>query len=226
MTLDLRIRVGERIGEVSALLEAPASAEQFLVLAHGAGAGMRHAFLERMAERFAAHRVATLRYQFPYTERGSRRPDPPAVLEATVRAAAAKGAELAAGMPLFAGGKSMGGRMTSRAQAVEALPEVRGLVFLGFPLHPAGKQSTERADHLRDVRVPLLFLQGTRDDLADLGILTPICAQLPNATLRIVDGADHSFKVPRASARSGDDVLDGLAAAVREWISSGCSAPR
>ncbi|MGQ0720806.1 MAG: alpha/beta hydrolase family protein [Candidatus Eiseniibacteriota bacterium] len=225
MTRDLRIRVSERIGEVSALLEGPESAEHFLVLAHGAGAGMRHAFLERMAERLAAHRVATLRYQFPYTERGSRRPDPPAVLEATVRAAVAKGAELAAGLPLFAGGKSMGGRMTSRAQAAEPLPEVRGLVFLGFPLHPAGKPGTERADHLAGVRIPMLFLQGTRDDLADLDLLRPICARLPNATLAIVVGADHSFKVPKASER-GDDVLDGLAATVREWISSGCSAPR
>jgi predicted alpha/beta-hydrolase family hydrolase len=116
--------------------------------------------------------------------------------------------------------------MSSRAQAAEPLPDVRGLVFLGFPLHPAGKPGTERADHLRDVRIPMLFLQGTRDDLADLDLLRPICAHLPNTALRIVDGADHSFKVPKASARSGDDVLDGLAAAVREWISSGCSAPR
>jgi hypothetical protein len=223
---ELRIRIAERAGEVGALLELPASAEQLLVLAHGAGAGMRHAFLESMAERLAARRVATLRYQFPYTERGSRRPDPPAVLEATVRAAAARGAELASGMPLFAGGKSMGGRMTSRAQAAEALPDVRGLVFLGFPLHPAGRPGTERADHLAAVRIPMLFLQGTRDDLADLDLLRPVCGRLPTATLRILDGADHSFRAPKSAARAGRDVLDELAGAVREWINSGCSAPR
>jgi predicted alpha/beta-hydrolase family hydrolase len=225
-TLELRVAVGERTGAVSALLVQPAGAEQLLVLAHGAGAGMRHAFLASMSERLAAHRVATLRYQFPYVERGSRRPDPPAVLEATVRAAAAKGAELAEGRPLFAGGKSMGGRMTSRAQAAEPLPGVLGLVFLGFPLHPAGRPATERADHLAAVRVPMLFLQGTRDELAVLELLAPICRRLPHATLSVIDGADHSFRTPRRRGLSDGDVLDTLAAAVKNWISSGCSGPR
>ena len=205
-------------GEVSAILARPAAARWLLVLGHGAGAGMRHRFLERVVEQLAATRVATLRYQFPYMEQGKRRPDPPAVLRGTVRAALAAAAGRAADLPLLAGGKSMGGRMTSQAAAEQPLPGVRGLVFLGFPLHPAGKPSSDRAAHLADVTVPMLFLQGTRDRLAELELLRPLCASLgERSTLRILDGADHSFRVLKRSGRTHDEVLDELIAATSEW---------
>src|SRR5690606_7271948 len=165
-------------GSVSALWLAPPGARAALALAHGAGAGMRHAFMESLAAALARAGVATLRYQFPYVEAGRRRPDRPPALEATVRAAAAAAARLAPELPLVAGGKSMGGRMTSRAQAAEPLPGVRGLVFYGFPLHPAGRPGTERADHLAAVALPMLFLQGTRDNLADLELLRPVLDRL------------------------------------------------
>src|SRR6266545_1009861 len=174
---------GSRSSEVSALLVRPPDAHCLYLLAHGAGAGMRHDFLEEMSARLAGRGVATLRYQFPYTEAGRKRPDRPAELERTVRAAAAEAARRAPDLPLIAGGKSMGGRMTSQAQAAGPLPGVRGLVFLGFPLHPAGQPSTARAEHLARVAVPMLFLQGTRDDLADLELLVPILRPLGTATL-------------------------------------------
>ncbi|HEY6893741.1 MAG TPA: alpha/beta family hydrolase, partial [Rhodanobacteraceae bacterium] len=163
---------------VSALLRVPAEARACYVLAHGAGAGMRHPFLGAIAEALAARGIATLRYQFPYMEKGSRRPDVPAVAHAAVRAAVAEAARLLPDVALVAGGKSFGGRMTSQAEAAQHLPGLRGLVFLGFPLHPAGKPSDERAQHLTDVRVPMLFLQGTRDDLADLALLRPVVERL------------------------------------------------
>jgi len=180
------------------------------VLAHGAGAGMRHPFLQALAGALEAQGVATLRYDFPYLEKGTRRIDPPAVLHASVRVAVEAAREQ--GLPLFAGGKSMGGRMTSQAQAREPLPEVRGLAFVGFPLHPAGRPGVERADHLREVRVPMLFLQGTRDDLADLSLLQPVLAALPQAALHVVEGADHSFR-----AQKGRDVIAELAGAFVAW---------
>jgi predicted alpha/beta-hydrolase family hydrolase len=209
---ELRIRVSDRIGEVSALLRQPPGAKHLLALAHGAGADMRHAFLAGMAAQLAAHGIATLRYQFPYTEAGRRRPDPPAVLEATVRGALAEAARLAGGVPLLAGGKSMGGRMTSRV-AAEATPEgVRGLVFLGFPLHPAGRPSRERAAHLFRVQIPMLFLQGTRDRLAELDWLRPLCRELgTRAVLCEVEESDHSFRVPRRLGQGDDAVQRGLA---------------
>ena len=177
--MNLELTVGERIGRVSGLLTRPDDARVLYVLAHGAGAGMRHRFMEAIAAALAERRVATLRYQFPYTEAGARRPDPPAVLEATVRAAVAAAAELAPGLPLIAGGKSMGGRMTSGAAAREPLPAVAGLVFLGFPLHRPKQPSEDRAAHLSQVTLPMLFLQGTRDELADLGLITGVwCAFL------------------------------------------------
>ena len=216
--MELELEVGERIGRVSALLHAPESARLMLVLAHGAGAGMRHRFMERLALSLGEHGVATLRYQFPYMEQGGRRPDPPAVLEATVRAAVGLARAKAPDLPLLAGGKSLGGRMTSSAAARRALEGVRGLVLVGFPLHPARQPGTGRADHLGRIEVPMLFLQGTRDALADLDLVTGVVARLgPNATLHVVDGADHGFDVLKRSGRSDTDVLGELAGTTATW---------
>lgn len=203
---------------VSGLLQAPAAPRICTVLAHGAGAGMAHPFMASVAAELAARGIATLRYQFPYMEQGGRRPDSPALAQATVRAAVAKAAELAPGLPLIAGGKSFGGRMTSQAQAAEPLAGVRGLAFLGFPLHPAGKPSDSRAKHLLDVKVPMLFLQGTRDALADTTLLRPMVAGLgKRATLRLFDDADHSFHVPARSGRKDADVLREMMDAFAAW---------
>lgn len=197
------------------ILRRPEDAFCLYVLAHGAGAGMRHRFLEALADALAAGGVATLRYEFQYVEEGRRRIDPAPVLHARVReAVAAAGKE---GLPLFAGGKSMGGRMTSQAQALEPLPGVRGLAFAGFPLHPAGKPGTERAAHLREVRVPMLFLQGTRDSLADLSLLRPVVEGLANATLHVIDDADHSFHVRKSSGRTDAEVVRELARTFAQW---------
>src|SRR5690348_7883152 len=186
---------------VSGLLERPAGARALFVLAHGAGAGMEHPSVQAIAAGLAERGIATLRYQFPYMERRSRRPDPPALCHATVRAAVTAASRLAPDLPLIAGGRSFGGRMTSQAQAQSPLPQVRGLVFFAFPLHPAGQPGTDRATHLFDVRIPMLFVQGTRDELAELDLLRALIAQLSaRATLHLVEGADHSFHV---SARSG-----------------------
>ncbi len=216
-SIERRIRVPEA-GEVSALLLAPARPSAFYVLGHGAGAGMRHPFMEAIAQRLAGHGIATLRYQFPYTESGVRRIDPEPRLLATVRAAVAAGREAAGGTPLLAGGKSMGGRMTSRAAAATPLEGVRGLVFVGFPLHPAGQPGVSRAEHLARVDLPMLFLQGTRDALADLTLLGPIVERLgKRAALRVIDHADHGFHVLKRSGRTDEQVLDELAAAVAAW---------
>src|SRR5213594_2752319 len=215
---ELRVRVGETTGDVSALLVRPADARLLYLLAHGAGAGMRHPFLETISERLAEREIATLRYQFPYMEQRARRPDPPAVAAAAVRAAVMEAARAAPGLPLVAGGKSFGGRMTSTAQAGEPLPGVRGLVFLGFPLHPPGRPGNERAEHLTQVQIPMLFLQGTRDDFADLKLLRPLVKRLgTRARLHLVEGGDHSFHVLKRSGRTDADVLEELAAAVEEW---------
>lgn len=192
-----------------------------LVLAHGAGAGMEHPFMESLAASLAAREVASFRYQFPYAERGSRRPDPAPLLEATVRSAVDAATAFAGELPLLAGGKSMGGRMTSRAAAREPLEAVRGIVFFGFPLHAIGKPGTERADHLNDVAVPLLFLQGSRDRLADLGFLEPIVARLgTRAAIHVVDGADHSFHVPARSGRSDAEVLEEISGETVRWAAA------
>lgn len=213
-----RIPVGEGIGDVSALLVRPPDAASLYVLAHGAGAGMRHPFLGRMAEALALRGVATLRYQFPYMERKARRPDLPAVATATVRAAVALAQRLAPELPLVAGGKSFGGRMTSTAQAAEPLPGVRGLAFLGFPLHPPGKPAVTRGEHLDAVRVPMLFLQGDRDEFAEPILLRQVLRKLgPRATLHLVIGGDHSFSVAKKSGRSSDDVFAELAATIADW---------
>jgi len=215
---ELRVRVGDITGGVSALLVRPADARFLYVLAHGAGAGMRHPFLEAISQRLAEQGIATLRYQFPYMEQRARRPDPPAVAAAAVRAAVMEAARAAPGLPLVAGGKSFGGRMTSTAQAGEPLPGVRGLVFLGFPLHPPGRPGNERAEHLTQVQIPMLFLQGTRDDFADLKLLRPLVKRLgARATLHLVDGGDHSFKVLKKSGRTEADVMTELVRAIVEW---------
>lgn len=214
-----RIAVPEAGGEVSALLVRPARTRALYVLAHGAGAGMRHAFMEAMAQRLAGRGIATLRYQFPYAERGGRRIDAEPVLLATVRAAIAAGRTEAGAARLIAGGKSMGGRMTSRAAAAEALTGVSGLAFLGFPLHPAGQPGTARADHLARVAAPMLFLQGTRDTLADLALLRPVVTSLgTRATLRVIEHADHSFHVLKRSGRTDEEVLDELSGALGDWV--------
>ena len=203
---------------MSALLQRPPEARLLYVLAHGAGAGMRHPFLASMASALAERGIATFRYQFPYVEAQMRRPDPPGVLEATVRSAVAAAASAAPGLPLVAGGKSLGGRMTSNAQAKQPLPGVRGLVFLGFPLHPPKRPGDARAEHLSAVQVPMLFLQGTRDDLAELQLLEPVCRRLGDrATLHVVEGADHSFRVLKRSGRNDADVLEELVDTVATW---------
>lgn len=215
---ELRVSVGERVGDVSALLLRPVDAKWLMVLAHGAGAGMRHIFMESLARELAAVGIATLRYQFPYMEQGRRSPDSPAVATATVRAAVEHGAELEPNLTLLAGGKSFGGRMTSTAAAEKTLEGVRGIVFFSFPLHPPNKPSSHRAEHLNRVQVPMLFLQGTRDTLADLSLLRPVCKQLgARATLHIVDTADHSFHVQKKSGKTDAEVLHELAATVAAW---------
>lgn len=219
LTQDQRLHVGDGVGEVSGILLRPENARAMYVLAHGAGAGMRHRFMERIAQALASRGIATLRYQFPYVEAGGRRPDPPGVLEATVRAAVARGRELAPGLPLVAGGKSMGGRMASNACARRPLEAVAGLVFLGFPLHPAKQPGIARAEHLARVEIPMLFLQGTRDTLADLDLITGVCNGLGDrATLHVVDGADHGFSVLKRSGRTDAEVLEELADTTADWV--------
>jgi predicted alpha/beta-hydrolase family hydrolase len=204
---------------VSALLQLPPAATACFVFAHGAGAGMDHPSMTAIATELAARSIATLRFQFPYMERGSRRPDPPRLCHATVRAAVAEAARLAPTLALIAGGRSFGGRMTSQAQAIKPLPGVKGLAFMGFPLHPAGKPSAERAEHLRDVKVPMLFLQGTRDELAKLELLQPLIDQLgARATLKLLQDADHSFHVPARTGRKDPEVRAEMLDALAAWI--------
>jgi predicted alpha/beta-hydrolase family hydrolase len=212
--------------DVSGLLQAPSRPRACYVFAHGAGAGMKHPFMAAMAEGLAARGIATLRYQFPYMERGSKRPDPPQLAHATVRAAVAAASRVLPDLPLIAGGKSFGGRMTSQAQAIAPLPGVRGLAFLGFPLHPAGKPSSERADHLSAVHIPMLFLQGTRDQLATLELIEPLCGSLgERSTLHLFADADHSFHVPARSGRTDADVREAVLDALSAWIAAAITAP-
>jgi hypothetical protein len=223
MLKELRFQVTPATGDVSAVLDASPDARALYVMAHGAGGGMRSAFLEDFSRRLAARQVGTFRYNFPYMEQKRPRTDPPAVAERTVRSAveAAVGALAAEGrsLPLVAGGKSFGGRMTAYAAAGKPLPQVRGLAFLGFPLHPPKSPATDRWEPLPRVGVPMLFLQGTRDALADLDLLRPLVAALePAATLHTVDGADHSFKVTKkATGRTSSEVLDELASVLARW---------
>ncbi|MGC2779758.1 MAG: alpha/beta family hydrolase [Bradyrhizobium sp.] len=206
-------------GAVSALLIAPPRARACFVFAHGAGAGMTHAFMHQAAESLAARGIATLRFQFPYMEKGSKRPDPPALAQATVRAAIAEAARLCPGLLLIAGGKSFGARMTSQAQSAVPLPGVAALGFLGFPLHPAGKPSVARADHLDGIEIPMLFLQGTRDKLAEMELLDPVVQRLGRrATLHRIEHADHAFHVPARSGRNDQAVMDELTRAFASWV--------
>ena len=213
----LRIRVGDE--SVSALLIRPDNTRALYLFAHGAGAGMTHKSMESNAQGLARRRIATLRFQFPYMEKGSKRVDPPTLAHAAVRAAAAEAAKLAPDLPLFAGGRSFGGRMTSQAQADSPLPGVRGLVFLAFPLHPAGKPGIERAEHLSRVQVPMLFVSGERDALAETHLLKPMVAGLGDrATLHLVAHADHSFKVPARSGRTAAEAEAEALDAMAEWM--------
>ena len=201
------------------ILDSPQEARALLVLAHGAGAGMKHPFMAAVAKGLAERGVATLRYEFEYMAKGTKRPDPPRVAQARVREAVAQAARRMPGVPLFAGGKSFGGRMTSQAQAESPLEGVRGLIFFGFPLHAAGKPSADRARHLAEVKVPMLFLQGSRDALASLELLTPVVKKLgTRAMLEVVEAADHSFHAPAKSARSDADVLAAILDAASAWM--------
>jgi len=217
---DLRLPVPAADTAVSGLLDVPANAQACYVFAHGAGAGMDHAFMAALAKGLAQRGIATLRFQFPYMEQGSKRPDSPAVAQAAVRAAVEEAARRLPDVPLFAGGKSFGGRMTSQAQAAAPLPNVRGIVFVGFPLHPAGKPSSERATHLAEVKVPMLFLQGTRDALAELDLVRDTTAKLGRrATLHVVEGADHAFHVLVRSGRDDAQVREELLDTMARWMS-------
>jgi hypothetical protein len=220
-TTPLRITL-ETGGSVSAVLRHPSDASAAFVFGHGAGAGMNHPFIADLSAALGDRGVATLRYQFPYIEEGSRRPDAPATAHAVIRAAVREAAARLPRLQLFAGGKSFGGRMTSQAQALQPLEGVRGLVFVGFPLHPAGKPSVERARHLDDVRLPMLFLQGTRDALADMALIRSTASRLADrATLHVVDGADHAFHVLARSGRTDRQVLEELAEAITGWMLAG-----
>jgi predicted alpha/beta-hydrolase family hydrolase len=214
----LRIEVSEGMGTVSALWQRPDKAAFALVLAHGAGAGMRHVFMGGLAEALAGEGVATLRFQFPYMEQGRKRPDSPRIAQQTIAAAVARAAELAAGLPLFAGGKSFGGRMTSQLAAEGGLEKTAGLVFYGFPLHAAGRPGADRAGHLASVPQPMLFLQGTRDRLAEVDLMREVCRPLPKATLLFVEDGDHSFRMLKRAGISDEAVIRQLARATREWM--------
>jgi hypothetical protein len=216
----LLVEVGKATS-VSALLIQPTDARACFVFAHGAGAGMAHSFMEQAAAGLAGRGIATLRYQFPYMEKASKRPDPPAIAHATVRAAVKQAARHCPGLPLVAGGKSFGARMTSQAQAKAPLEGVRGLAFFGFPLHPAGKPSIDRADHLAEIHVPMLFLQGTNDKLAELQLLKPVVEKLKLlATLHLVEAADHSFHVPARSGRNDREVMNEILDALAAWVAA------
>lgn len=215
---ELRIRVGEE--SVSGLLIRPSDAKALYLFAHGAGVGMTHRSMVSNAEGLAKRGIATLRYQFPYMEKGTGRPDPPRIAHAAVRAATAEAMRLAPDLPLFAGGRSFGGRMTSQAQAEAPLQAVRGLAFLGFPLHPAGKPGIERAEHLARVHIPMLFVSGSHDALAELDLLGPVIADLGDrATLHVVVDADHSLKVPAKSGRTAEDAEAEALDALADWMS-------
>lgn len=216
---ETRFTVADRVGSVSALALKPKKVLAFLVFAHGAGAGMQHNFMETVARKLGDRDIGSFRYQFPYMEKHTKRPDSQPVLTATVRAAVSEARKHAGDLPLFAGGKSMGGRMTSLAMADAPLEGVAGLVFFGFPLHAAGKPSVDRGEHLMNIQKPMLFLQGTRDALADLNLLKPLCARIgKRAEIFEIPGGDHSFHVLKSAGRSDDEVLNGVADKVSVWM--------
>jgi uncharacterized protein len=219
----IRFTASKSSGEVSAILMRPENARWLIALAHGAGADMHHAFMSGVAQSLAKHGIASFRYQFPYMEQGRKAPNPQSILLKTVRSAVAAAREHAGDLPLLAGGKSLGGRMTSTAASQEELPGVRGIVFFGFPLHAPGNPSDERGEHLFKIRLPMLFLQGTRDKLADLGLMRPMCDRLQEqgqTRLHVIEGGDHSFHVPKKSGRNDEDVLEELGKVVSEWATS------
>ncbi|MGA7304787.1 MAG: alpha/beta family hydrolase [Rhodothermales bacterium] len=217
----LSFEASETSGSVSAILRRPENAKWLYVLAHGAGAGMRHPFMETIAQFLAERRIATFRYQFPYMEAGRRAPNPRPILLKTVRSAVTAASNAAPNLPLLAGGKSMGGRMTSLAASETPLPNVNGLVFLGFPLHAVGKPSSERGDHLKATRLPMLFVQGTRDKLADLALLEPLIGEIgPAATMHVIEEGDHSFHVPKRTGTNQTEVLASVAETIADWAES------
>ena len=219
VTMECKFNVDGADVEVSALIDTPPQARCVLVLGHGAGAGMRHQFMQALTEALGANGVAVFRYQFPYMEQGRRAPDRAKLLTGTVGAAVRSAADRSPDLPLFVGGKSMGGRMASLAAAQELLPGAQGLVFFGFPLHQAGKPASVRGEHLTDVRLPMLFLQGTRDKLADLALLQPLCETLGTAaTLQVIEGADHSFQMLKRSGISNAEILARIASLATEWM--------
>src|SRR5882757_8960691 len=211
-TRSLSIQVSPSIGTVSAECIVPETSKCVMTLAHGAGAGMNHSFMVTLAEALSEVGITTLRFNFPFTEHKKGRPDTPAVAHQTIAAAITKAHELFPSLPLFAAGKSFGGRMTSQYLSVNTRPEVKGIVFYGFPLHPAGKPATERAEHLKDIKVDMLFLQGTKDDLASWDLIASVCASLPKASLVKIEGANHMFKAGK------QDVMSLLVKATRDWI--------
>jgi len=208
----VKLFVSESIGSVSAELIAPDKPASVLSLAHGAGAGMNHPFMKSMAAELAGVGIASLRFNFPFAEQKKNRPDFPAVAHKTIEAALIKTHELFPGLPLFASGKSFGGRMSSQYLSAGGLDFVKGIVFLGFPLHPAGKPSTERAEHLSGVQVPMLFLQGTSDTLAEWALIEQVTRKLDLATLQKIEGADHSFK------KGKENLIPMLALDTMRWI--------
>ena len=217
---ELQLTPTEKAGSVSALLLRPPSARALLVLGHGAGAGMRHPFMQAVAAQLATQKIATFRYQFPYMEKGKKSPDSRTTLTATIVSAVDAARKAGRGLPLLAGGKSMGGRLTSIIAAEGRLPDVQGLIFYGFPLHAVGKPSSDRGAHLAEVKIPMLFLQGTRDRLAELDCIKPLCRSLgKRATLHIIEGGDHSFHVLKRSGRTDEEVLAELGETVGAWTS-------
>lgn len=215
---ELRIGEDRSAGPVSAIWQRPAEAEAVYVFAHGAGADMRHHFMQRMADALASQNIATLRFNFPYMEHGKRAPNPQPMLEAYIRSACGAARELAPELSLFAGGKSMGGRMTSNAAAKAPIEGLQGIVFVGFPLHAPKRPGRDRAAHLAQVNLPMLFLQGTRDDLADIALIRDVTGELRAATLHVVEGANHSFDVPKRIGRSGDQIIQELAQVTANWM--------
>ena len=218
-TTNLRFEATQSSGEVSAILMRPENARWLLVLGHGAGTGMRHSFMEVAAQQLAQNGIATFRYQFQYIEQGRKSPNPLPILMKTVRSAVAAASKATGDLPLMAGGKALGGRMTSSSAAKEPLPGVKGIIFFGFPLHAPGRPSNDRAAHLYDVHLPMLFLQGTRDKFADLEFLKPVCDKLgTQATLHTIEWADHGFHVPKKSGRTDEEVIEELGKTAGEWI--------
>lgn len=219
-TKNIKFKVSDVIGEVSGLLQLPNSATSLIAIAHGAGAGMTHPFMEMLAQELAKQNIGSFRYQFPYMEKGSKRPDSPKIAHPTVLAAIENALDLADDLPVLAGGKSFGGRMTSQVASQNDLSALKGLVFFGFPLHAAGRPGTERAAHLETVKLPMLFLQGTRDTLAQVDLIQSVCSPLPKASLQFLEGADHSFKMLKRSGVSQEEVISQLAMLTRSWIST------